>query len=128
MPVDYTILKFLQNEAANAGRLAVLLPLCPLGKPSISWRTAKSREAYKRVRNAWIARVHALKDAGWEPLQKEAKLVAHISCPPLGVVTATSRPPCNAAGVCPFCYARETVMNPFCRLDEALRAHPSGNC
>lgn len=105
----------------RAARQAVITPL--LGPDLLEHdRTA---EALDKLRERWHARLHALHAAKWTSIPDQISLAYFRNCPPFGVATDTTSHPCNRAVICPFCFARERVTRPFCKL-EAVLYGPSG--
>lgn len=69
-----------------------------------------------KLRTAWCSRIGSLHAADWEPVQDHRTFLGLRACPPFGVKTDTRGRPCGFARVCPFCYARRNVFEPFFRM------------
>jgi hypothetical protein len=80
---------------------------------------------YSSLQQQWRARVLDLREAGWGRLAgddvKALKALRYCrNCPPCGVCVEPAARPCNAATICPSCYARQVILEP-CRAFQAVR-------
>lgn len=98
---------------------AVLIPTLGV-RPSQVWNEAEMDIALDRLRYMWRSRLVALRSAGWAILKTGKNNIYARNCPPFGVLTDSVSRPCNRPKLCPFCYARQYVYEPFSWMQKAL--------
>lgn len=102
-------------------RAAVLTPV--LGA---AWHAGGLEAAMEALRRRWHKLVDALCAAGLDRLRSPGAALRMKNCPPTGVQTGQFATRCKWAAVCPYCYAREYVLEAFCRAERALWGGPRG--
>lgn len=116
----YRITEVRGAERYNAQRRAVLTGAFR----STGWTREGNKSiiaSMNSLRRLWQKRLADLKAAAWGPLAKESHHCFMRNCPPFGVLThkITSKP-CKRTRVCPFCYARQTVLEMFLFFEREL--------
>jgi len=112
---EYTITRVYDAQCSRAARAAVITPA--LGTPAALKDPAK---ALKQLRKIWFARLLALQAAGWQRLPTWKSVTFAANCPPFSVETGKKQHRCRLSWICPFCYARENVIEPFRAAEEFL--------
>lgn len=107
------ILRAYRFRAARAAVLGVLVPRERLWFDNVP-------KAMDKLRAQWRIVISRLHHAGWSPVRDLRSLQIFRNCPPFGVHTAVKSWSCRRALICPFCYARQHVIEPFDRLTYAL--------
>jgi len=100
--------------------MALLTPLC-----GQLWQPKKGEDAtvkifkhMKNLTNLWHGLAINLHKAHWSSLDSKQKLGSALGCPPVGVTTNHPRQfTCQRPLVCPFCFARQRVMEAFMLLE-----------
>lgn len=101
-----------------ACRRAVLHVLTRFGHENTLPRLQR---AFDSLRTIWHARLGSLMAANWDAIGRDKlKLTYMRNCPPFGVKTGTEARRCKRPLVCPFCYARQRVLEPFMKLERVL--------
>ncbi len=72
------------------------------------------------LRKRWQARIYGLAAVGWEAAGDRKKLTYLANCPPFGVKTDIVSRCCRRVRVCPFCYARDVVLEAFLHMELAM--------
>ena len=123
-------LKFKCTQLRNGSRFkamraAVLTPILN----NVEWLKSLPESAYaglSTVRQAWKRRLYDLQEANWFPVAKPDPDVSKYqmsylrNCPPFGVLTQLHARPCKRRAICPFCYARSYVGEPYVLLEKFL--------
>jgi len=113
----FRVTTVMQAHRHRAARRCVMVPwFGPAAKPLLRDVPA----GLARLRAAWVARLLALRDAGWKALKARGAVGYMANCPPTGVRTDTTARRCGRASVCPFCFARRRVLHPFRLLETVL--------
>lgn len=111
---DYQFEWVPDTYAARVQRRAVLYPLCGLvtTPPEIIAAT-------QNLVRCWRARLHSLREVGWEPRVAQCQMQYVRNCPPTFAMARPHGRQCRLTYLCPFCYARwvreiwELVDNTF---------------
>ena len=101
-----------------ACRRAVLHPLVKLGDAQTKqWL----QRAFDALRTMWKARLYRLWEANWDAFNRDKVNLSYMqNCPPFSVKTGTTARRCKRPLVCPFCYARQRVLEPYRKLEKVL--------
>ena len=111
----YVPTAILDTYPHRAMRYAVLAPLVG----SADYIKHDIPKMLSLLRNQWSARISAMaKEAQWKPAMGKGHYYLR-NCPPFGVKTDDTFRRCKQRRICPFCYAREFVLNPFLSLEWA---------
>ena len=111
----FKITRVYDSYASRAARTAVILPLLHV--------VGTAKQAHKDLsdlRQCWSRRVLDLREAGWRALKTDKDANYMMNCPPFSVETDTRARPCQKALICPYCYARHHVLEPFRRAERVL--------
>jgi len=104
---EYKISRVYGSQCSRAARAAVVTPLLGPGE------LRDTQKVMARLRKMWQARLYALRKAGWRKLPTHRALAYAANCPPFSVETSTKQRCCRLSWICPFCYARDNVIEPF---------------
>ncbi len=64
-----------------------------------------------------------LRNTGWDKVQDNKRFQYVRNCPPVGVRTQNTKAKlCRLDHICPFCWVRNNVLEPFERMEEAFFA------
>lgn len=98
-----------------ATRTAVLRNFFP-------WKYQKTDpvSSMAKVRVNWKRQLTRLKSAGWLVLGKKGQRNQLARCTPPGFTVDEPHLFCNKAHICPFCWARQHVLNPFRKFEDIL--------
>ncbi len=110
----FVITKVREAYRHRACRRAVLIPL--IGPRAV----ADIKKHFDDLRRMWHASLYGMRAVNWEPILSEKNLNYMRKCPPFGVVTNVKAKCCRRSAYCPFCYARERILVPFCRMERIL--------
>ena len=104
------------DEARHvAVREAVLRPLSPCKTPHKQVQALVDRGCER-----WRGFLDGLRGAGCPRVEADGDFQYARNCPPCGVVTPLKTRACRLTRVCPWCHAREYVLEPFRRFERAL--------
>jgi hypothetical protein len=76
--------------------------------------------AFDAVRGRWLSTVRKLGEAGCGMVPTWTAATYMGNCPPFSVRCGERARVCGRAFLCPFCYARQNVLDPFRRLEKLL--------
>ena len=86
-------------------------------------RTAASDRLAVRTSGLYRMLLTNLRNEGWDKLADDKKFQFIRNCPPVGVRTKTvAGQTCHQWHVCPFCWVRRNVLEPFKRMEAAFFA------
>ena len=102
----------------HAARLATLRSLRPRG---FSRESRYIVPAMASVREGWHRMIWQLQEAGWKPAQVARNIPYLLNCAPFGLkVKSRYTRFCDHPQICPFCWARRRVIDPFQALEQVL--------
>lgn len=118
----YEILDDQLGWCARAMRAAVFGPLF-----GPNWRGWPAARPHDKLRRLWHRALLRFMEAGWTALESDGrdgnKYHQYLrNCPPFGVETRARGRVCNKALLCPFCWARAYVQEPYRHLERLLDA------
>lgn len=114
----YVIKTVASTTMYASARKAVLIPIT--GKPERGFGLPLVQYLFDTVRWKWIYRLESLNKAGWDVIRHKKNHAYAVNCPPFGVSTDDTAAKCRRPAVCPFCYARERVLNVYRRFSALL--------
>lgn len=113
--ISFRCRQILTSSRYHAARQAVLTPIL-----TPSWIPDGVPAALRDVQHLWRRQVVRLYAQNWPYLQTDKALGYYRNCPPFGV---WNDPPCRTCKrplICPFCYARTFIIEPFKAFELAL--------
>ena len=108
----YRVLAVEHAYWALAARYAVALPL--LGREAL--KESAVPKVISQLRHLWHQRIDQLAEDGWDVARNAENYKSMRNCPPFGVQTSDRARCCNRVNICPFCYARQRVFEPYFNL------------
>lgn len=115
--IDWTITKSFGAYRHVACKVCVMSRLLQTGRYQY---LKDENDSFSRVRKFWVGCLTGLHLNGWHRTPTWKSLVYLSNCPPFGVRTDTQTRRCNAANICPFCFARMRVLAPFRRFETVI--------
>jgi hypothetical protein len=112
------IKEVLDREIDRAGRYALSSLLPPEAVDGTNTAIKKAIMQLRRSRNHRLAE---LRDVGLGPLCQHGTFRFMLGCPPVGAFTRERLTPCQRPLLCPFCWARQYVYEPFEKLAKLLK-------
>ncbi len=75
-------------------------------------------KAIRKIRLRRAIKLEEFRSLGWKPLQSASGFSFALGCPPFGVISNKVAKPCHRPLVCPFCFARQYVLDRLFELEE----------
>jgi len=115
---DFAVFKVCNAYRHQASRVSVFVPV--FGRDT-QRQLEDIPAAFGTLRTQWRARCDALYSTRTCPgLTCGTQVLFLKNCPPFGVYTTDQTRTCGRALFCPFCFARQRVLDPFRRMETVL--------
>lgn len=112
---DLRVVKARKGYANHVGRAGVFNALYDR-----KWLAWGMRDSYQRLRKLWHWQLGRLRQGGWPCIQQGKDFGYACNCPPFGAICRDAPRYCRRPLVCPFCYARTYLMEPYRALERVL--------